>query len=101
MWLDQTIKNGRAAWQPSLPGPCSQDQLASGGGALLTTGDPRQAATIGNMALHEAAGIRSRRVVEDLRQLQRFAGRHPKVAEAKELHRRVGAAIEGAENTGF
>lgn len=33
------------------------------------------------------------RVPAQLQQLQRFVGRHPKVAEAVELRRRVAAAI--------
>jgi transcriptional regulator with XRE-family HTH domain len=63
---------------------------------LMATGDPHEAATVGNKAVDEAGSIRSRRVVNDLRTLQRFAGRHPKIAEAVELRRRIGEVVHAS-----
>jgi hypothetical protein len=60
---------------------------------LMATGDPREGAAVGNTALDEAGTIRSRRVMNDLRTLQRFAGRHPGIDEVVELERRVGEVI--------
>lgn len=56
---------------------------------LMATGDPREAATIAHQALDELGELRSRRAVEDLRRLKRFAGRHPQITEATELRGRI------------
>jgi len=64
----------------------SRTKLAS---LLMATGDPRQATAIGQKALDTAGSLRSRRAVDDLWELQRFAGRHPKITEAAELHDRI------------
>jgi hypothetical protein len=60
---------------------------------LMATDDPREGAAVGNIALDEAGTLRSRRAVDGLRELQRFAGRHPRIAEAVELRRRVGEVV--------
>jgi hypothetical protein len=54
----------------------SQIKLAS---LTMASSDPDQAAAIGAGALAPATSIRSHRVVEDLRELDRYASRHPKV----------------------
>lgn len=61
---------------------------------LMATGDPREAAAIGHRALDEAAILRSRRAVDDLRELERFAGRHSQVTEVAELRRRITEVID-------
>ncbi|HZN71003.1 MAG TPA: hypothetical protein VFC00_04865 [Micromonosporaceae bacterium] len=61
---------------------------------LMATGDPREAAVIGHRALDEAGILRSRRVVDDLRELQRFAGRHSQIAEVAELRGRIAEVID-------
>lgn len=60
---------------------------------LMATGDPREGAAVGHQALDEAGTVRSRRTVDDLRELQRFAGRHTRIAEAVELRRRIGEVV--------
>jgi len=55
----------------------------------MATGDPREAATIGTAALDAAGAIRSRRLVDYLRELGRYAARHPKVPEAADLQHRI------------
>jgi hypothetical protein len=64
----------------------SQTKLAS---LTMATGDPVEAATIGSAALDAAGTIRSRRAAEDLRELARYAGRHPKVGDAAVLRHRI------------
>jgi len=61
---------------------------------LMATSDPHEAAAVGNKAVDEAGAVRSRRVVNDLRTLQRFAGRHPRIIEAVELRGRIGEMVE-------
>jgi hypothetical protein len=57
---------------------------------LMVTGDPREAAAVGHQVLNGAGSIRSRRVVDGLRELERFADRHKHIAEAVELRERIG-----------
>jgi hypothetical protein len=64
----------------------SQTKLAS---LTMVTGDPSEAAAIGTAALDAAGTIRSRRAADDLRELARFAARHPKVPEAAALRHRI------------
>jgi hypothetical protein len=64
----------------------SQTKLAS---LTMATGDPTEAASIGNTALDAAGTIRSRRNADDLRELARYAARHPKVGDAVALRHRV------------
>jgi hypothetical protein len=61
----------------------------------METGDPQQAAVIGQQALNDARALRSRRAADDLRELGRRATKHPAVAEVAKLRhdiRRVLAA---------
>jgi hypothetical protein len=60
---------------------------------LMVTGDPREAVAVGHQVLDEAGSLRSRRVVDRLRELQRFAGRHEHVTEAVELRERIGDVV--------
>jgi len=64
----------------------SRTKLAS---LLMVTGDPRQAAAVGQKALDSAGSLRSRRAVDDLWELYRYAGRHPHITEATELRDRI------------
>lgn len=59
----------------------------------MAKGDPRQAARIGHDALDEVGRLTSRRAVDDLRQLGRFAGAHPKVQDATDLRERIAATV--------
>ena len=61
---------------------------------LMATGDPREAAAIGHRALDEAGILRSRRAVDDLRELRRFAGRHSQITEVAELRGRIAEVID-------
>jgi hypothetical protein len=60
---------------------------------VMTTGDPRRAAVIGQKALESAGSLRSRRAVDDLWQLHDAAGRHPAVTEARELSDRIAETL--------
>ena len=64
----------------------SRTKLAS---LVMVTGDPRHAAAIGQKALDSAGSLRSRRAIDDLWELHRFAERHPNVTEAAELRGRL------------
>jgi transcriptional regulator with XRE-family HTH domain len=64
----------------------AQTKLAS---LTMITGDPIEAATLGGEAVDTAGTLRSRRAADDLRELGRYAGRHPKVAEVVELRQRI------------
>jgi len=68
----------------------SRTKLAS---LLMVTGDPRRAAAIGQRAVDDAGSLRSRRALDDVRELHRFAGRHPAIAEAGELRDRITATL--------
>ncbi|MGW5677381.1 hypothetical protein ACWEV4_20250 [Streptomyces sp. NPDC003860] len=68
----------------------SRTKLAS---LVMAKGDPREAAVIGHRALDESGRLTSRRAADDLRELARFAGRHPKVGEATDLRDRIAAAL--------
>jgi DNA-binding XRE family transcriptional regulator len=59
----------------------------------MAKGDPRQAARIGHDALDEVGRLTSRRAVDDLQQLGRFAGAHSKVQDAMDLRERIAATV--------
>jgi hypothetical protein len=56
---------------------------------LMVTGDPREAVAVGHKALDEAGSLRSRRLVDNLRELQHFADRHSVIPAVKELSDRI------------
>lgn len=56
---------------------------------LMATGDPRHAAAIGQQALDGVSSLRSQRAITDVRELQRYAGRHPHLVEAADLRDRI------------
>lgn len=60
---------------------------------VMLKGDPREAASIGHRALDFSGGLTSRRASEDLRELGRFAARHPKLPEALALRERISASL--------
>lgn len=68
----------------------SQTKLSS---LVMATGDPVQAAAIGNAALDAAGAIRSRRAADDLRELARYSSRHTRVEEVAALRRRITTTI--------
>lgn len=68
----------------------SQTKLAS---LTMAAGDPVEAAVIGAAALDAAGTIRSRRSVDDLRELVRYANRHQNVTEVAELRHRITTVV--------
>jgi hypothetical protein len=56
---------------------------------LMVTGDPRRAVAVGQKAIDSADSLRSRRAVDDLWELHRYAGRHGQISEARELRDRL------------
>jgi hypothetical protein len=62
----------------------------------MATGDPREAAAIGHEALEGVGRLRSRRAVEDIRDLHRFAGDRGDVTEATELTERIAETLDTA-----
>jgi hypothetical protein len=71
----------------------SRTKLAS---LLMVTGDPRRAAAIGQKALDSAGSLRSRRTIDDLWELHRYADRHSHINEAVELRDRVTETLRAA-----
>ncbi|WP_337662146.1 hypothetical protein [Actinoalloteichus sp. AHMU CJ021] len=68
----------------------SQIKLAS---LTMANGDPTEATAMGREALDGAAAIRSRRAGDDLRELWRYAARHPTVPEVTGLRQRITTLI--------
>lgn len=64
----------------------SQIKLAS---LTMATGDPREAAATGSVALDAAGAIRSNRAVDDLRELARHGQRHRTIPAVEELRHRI------------
>jgi hypothetical protein len=69
----------------------SRIKLAS---LTMATGDPREAAAIGHRALDDVGRLRSRRAVDDVRDLHHFAGLRSDVVEATELHGRITETLD-------
>jgi len=59
----------------------------------MATGDPIQAATIGNAALDAAGTLRSRRVTDNLRELARYATKHQHLDEVAHLRHRIATLV--------
>ncbi|WP_435581584.1 XRE family transcriptional regulator [Amycolatopsis thermoflava] len=68
----------------------SQTKLAT---LTMATGDPVEAAAIGQAALDAAGTVRSRRAADDLRELSRYAHRHNGVAEVATLRQRIHTVV--------
>jgi hypothetical protein len=68
----------------------SQIKLAS---LVMVTGDPCEAASIGGQALDAVNTIRSKRAVDDMRDLRRFGEPHEQLAGVAELIHRIGAVV--------
>ncbi|WP_254126458.1 XRE family transcriptional regulator [Amycolatopsis sp. CA-230715] len=64
----------------------SQTKLAT---LTMATGDPAEAAVIGQAALDAAGTVRSRRAADDLRELSRYAHRHSRTPEVAALRQRI------------
>jgi hypothetical protein len=71
----------------------SQIKLAS---LHMATGDPHEAAAIGQRALSAAGYLRSRRATDYLRELARYSGRHQDVPAAAELRDRIRNVVNAA-----
>lgn len=68
----------------------SRTKLAS---LTMATGDPDQAAHIGHQALSEVGNLHSRRAVDDIRELGRFAASHRTNGNAVSLLERVSTTV--------
>lgn len=60
---------------------------------IMVTGDPRQAAQVGNTALDEVGRLTSRRAADDVRELGRAAATYAKIPEVAALRQRVATAV--------
>lgn len=60
---------------------------------MMRRGDPHEAAALGREALALGGGLTSLRAADDLRQLGKFAGRHPKIQEAAALKAEIAATV--------
>jgi hypothetical protein len=69
----------------------SRTKLAS---LLMVTGDPGQAAAVGQKALDSAGSLRSRRALDDLWELHNLAGRHTAIAEVAALRERITETLD-------
>ena len=68
----------------------NQIRLAS---MIMTTGDPIEATALGTQALDGAATLRSRRAIDDLRDLRRLSEPHVHLTEIAELRHRIGTVV--------
>jgi hypothetical protein len=59
----------------------------------LVTGDPAEAAAVGNAVLDEAQTLRSRRVADGLRELSRLAAEHRGQGDLDDLRERIASAV--------
>lgn len=59
----------------------------------MHTGDPTEAASIGARALSDVDTVRSRRAIDDMRELRAFATPHERITEVAELRQRIGAVV--------
>jgi hypothetical protein len=55
----------------------------------MVQGDPHEATHIGHLALDDAGSVRSRRAIDDLRELLRVATRHRDIPETQHLRARL------------
>ena len=60
---------------------------------IMATGDPVEAAALGTQALDWAGPLRSRRAVDDLRDLRHLAQPHTHLTEVAELRHHIGAVL--------
>ena len=68
----------------------SATKLAS---MTMKTGDPSEAAKIGLQALTDVKSIKSRRAIDDMRELYRFATPHDRLTEVAELRERIDTVV--------
>jgi hypothetical protein len=64
----------------------------------MVTGDPLQAAALGHEALEVAGTLRSRRVTEELRELNRYATTHQHLDEVAHLRHRIATLLVRTDN---
>uniref|UniRef100_UPI003CF2A08A hypothetical protein n=1 Tax=Pseudomonas aeruginosa TaxID=287 RepID=UPI003CF2A08A len=60
---------------------------------VMHRGDPHEAAKIGSQALALGTGITSLRATDDLRELGRYAARHPRLPAARDLREQITATV--------
>jgi hypothetical protein len=60
---------------------------------IMATGDPAEATALGMRGLEAAGTLRSRRTLDDLRELRRFAEPHAHRSDVAELRHRIGAVV--------
>ncbi|MER6196028.1 XRE family transcriptional regulator [Streptomyces sp. NPDC001586] len=60
---------------------------------VMYRGDPSEAVALGNTALDLGAGLTSLRAADDLRELGRVAGRHPRLPGTAILRERIAATV--------
>jgi hypothetical protein len=68
----------------------SQIKLTS---LIMVTGDPIEATALGTQALDGAATLRSRRAIDDLRDLRRLSESHARLTEVADMRHRIGAMV--------
>ncbi|MFJ5635106.1 XRE family transcriptional regulator [Streptomyces goshikiensis] len=61
---------------------------------VMFRGDPREGAALGHKALELGEGLTSLRAADDVRELGRFAARHPRIPEAVALRERITASLQ-------
>ncbi|MFB9592633.1 hypothetical protein [Streptomyces racemochromogenes] len=59
----------------------------------MRRGDPREAASLGHKALALGGSLTSLRAADELRELGKFAGLHPKIQEAADLKAEIAATV--------
>ncbi|MGH3831292.1 MAG: XRE family transcriptional regulator, partial [Pseudonocardiaceae bacterium] len=62
----------------------------------MATGDPRHATALGTQALDAVGTIRSRRALDDLRELNQHATAHQNISEVAHLRHQIGTLILSA-----
>jgi DNA-binding XRE family transcriptional regulator len=63
---------------------------------LMATADPHRAAEIGRQAVRDAASLRSRRIVAELRGLDRRSERHARLGDVAELRNDIAVLVRSA-----
>lgn len=86
--FDVAVKGHTDAYKRSRA--ISRTKLAA---LTMATGDPQEAAVMGNLALDEVGRLTSRRAADDLRQLGNFAAKHSRTPDAIELRARIADTV--------
>ncbi|MEO7193497.1 MAG: hypothetical protein ABIZ05_01545 [Pseudonocardiaceae bacterium] len=62
----------------------------------MATGDPLHATALDTQALNAVGTVRSRRALDDLRELNRQAARHQNISEVAHLRHQIGTLVLSA-----